>query len=716
MCRSSALALALFIAACLHVSLASQEVLVSVQTGSQEDMDRLTSAVDQNAHSGASRVTLGAIEATMSRVVTVDNPYLTTAPKSIPTLQLINSVAFDSDLQHWTFVYKTMQRDASSSLNDYRRTVYFTLTSGAEATTGDTRNPCLVAGVDDAACLAQVALNYLTAKGPAPSAVTDNIVQDGTCSPSNYVGCSITITLDDEPLSAVQTMTVVIPHQLIRNTLAVKSEVVSPLYGTQTQYTFGIGMLFLTDGNNMVVFDSFDILENSHEQLAISKRNSYSVAQHVSFWTQLAYEDARVRVATIEYILDNGQTLLAIDASLNNRVVNATDCAIMQALVDKLDTPSCIAPRPLCTVSTYVSGSGASQQTWASYILPLPPWHKEQTFKINTLLTTNDTITNTRILSTLNFETQMTPTPSCRPSKPVSFTPTEYVVAELFRGHALSAEIVQGSFTVYNETSLSITEALMTVVIRPKDTDSAVAYFTTYSDEKIGLDDVYMSHALDETVLPDPVSNTITGLSGGHTQLALDPALLAACPAEDAAVYSDSNLECVTTHDWTYDGTSQHATLRPISAHSSPACPECALFVREAGVDVEGDKRWLQDNIFGSSDPNIVDAFIAQVSTLAPAATRPHARTYWISPLYQWPNRAPMGLEDRTVVSLAWSISKSGVQSRRLLQKPTLTGISTSFHATRNVSRTHKLVHRVTREHKPDLSLLAKTLRRKQRA
>lgn len=677
---------------------AAEKVLVSVQSASQRDMDLLTAGLDAHAHSGASRVTLGAIEATMSRVVDVDDPYLRTVPTALPTLQLLHDVAFDSDAQHWTFVYKTMQRDASQSLNSFRRVLYFSKTGTGAPVSGDTRNPCLVAGVDDTACLADVATDYVVATGQTPSADQDYVEQDGSCA-NVFPGCSITASLEDTDLSAVQTLTVVVPHQVVRDTLATRSEVTSPLYGVQTQFTLGVGMLFVTEGNNMVIFDSFDILENSHEQLAISKRNSYAVARHVSFWTQLAHEDHHVRVATIEYLLDPGQDLLQIDAALNGRRVNATDCALMQARIDALSDPACISPIPLCQPSTYTSGSGTARQTWATFVLPLPPWHSSSTFEVNTLLTTNDTVTATRILSTLNFETQMTPVPSCKPAKPVAFSPTEYVVAELFRGHALAAEVIQGPFTVSNSTAPSITEALLTVVVRPKDTDAAVAYFATYTDEKIGLDDLYMSHALDQTVLPDPVANTITGLTGGHTQLTVDPALLQACPMEDAAVYSDAALECVTTHDWAYASDTQAAAARPVSAHVNPSCPDCHFFVREAGVDVAGDKRWLQDNIFGSSDPGIVDAFVAQVAELAPAATRPHARTYWVSPLYAWPNRAPMGLEDRTVVSLAWSISKAGVQTRRLLGLPPV--LSKHFLPPVAVTR---------RRHDPRLRVLKKKL------
>lgn len=647
-----------------------EEVLVSVQSASQQDMDRLTGLVDQEAHSGTSRVTLGAIEATMSRVVNVEDPFLRTVSRNMPTLQLLDAVSFDSQEQKWTFRYKTARADASGELNDYNRILYFSRSTAPAPAAGDTRNPCVQANADDAQCLALMLSEYVLATGTS-SPTEEHIEQTGACSPTVYEGCSIVSALDTEDTSAMQTLTVTIPHSLVRDLLSTRSETTSPLYGVQSQYTFGIGMLFLTAGNNLVIFDSYDILENSMEQIAISKRNSYAVARHVSFWMQKAYTDPTVRVATVEYLLDPGQRLTRIDAALNGRPINATDCAAMQAKIDALADPACMASIPLCQPSLYTTDNNGVEQVWATYVLPLPPWHTLSVFQVNTLLASNDTLTDTRVLSTLNFESQMNPITSCQPTKPVVFSPTEYVVAELFRGHALASEVLQGSFTVQNSTSPSMTEALMTVIIRPKDTDAAVGYFDSFTDETIGLDDVYMSHALVEAELPvGALDNRISGLPGGHTQLALDPTLLQACPMESEQTYSNADQTCVSTHDWTYDGAAQTPVAREVSSVESVFCPECRFFVRRVGDDAETDKKWLRDNIFGSGNADVVEAYYAQVALLAPARTRAHARIYWMSPLYAWPNRAPMGLEDRTIVSLAWSISKAGVQTRRLLELP----------------------------------------------
>ena len=105
----------------------SETVLVSIQSQSQDDMDKLTAKVDeQAAGNGAQRVTLGTIEATMSRVVDVESPYLVTVPQSVPTLSLLGDIAFDSVQQTWKMTYETMRVDPSAQINDYSRVLYFT--------------------------------------------------------------------------------------------------------------------------------------------------------------------------------------------------------------------------------------------------------------------------------------------------------------------------------------------------------------------------------------------------------------------------------------------------------------------------------------------------------------------------------------------------------------------------------------------------------------
>ena len=74
---------------------AAQGTLVTVQSQTQEDMDALTAAVNLASaadYSGAARVTLGTIKATMSRVVDIESEFLATVPQSVPTLRLLHAI------------------------------------------------------------------------------------------------------------------------------------------------------------------------------------------------------------------------------------------------------------------------------------------------------------------------------------------------------------------------------------------------------------------------------------------------------------------------------------------------------------------------------------------------------------------------------------------------------------------------------------------------
>lgn len=640
-----------------------ESVLVSIQSQTQEDMDAMTAKIDEQAQGyGPARLTLGAIEATMSRVVDVEDPYLVTVPQSVPTLTLLDDVSFDPQLQLWKMRYETMRVDPSAQINDYKRVLYFTKKN--EFVVGDTRNPCLTAGANDVDCLVELGASYAVLGDEVPEPSRDYLTYDGGVTATCSDVCLITSTLTDEPLSAKQILEITIPHSVVRGNLAIRTEENSPETGVRTQYSFGVGIVFVSSGNNMIIFDSFDVIENSHDQMAISKLNSYAVAKHVSFYTEVAYNDPFLRIATVEYLLDKGQRLDLISASLGGRPLNETDCALMQARIDSLADSQCITPHKLCMPIIYSTGSGATLQTWASYVLPLPQWHTSPVFKINTLLTTHDNVTDTKILSTLNFETRSPPQPACENAFPVAFNPMQYVVAELFRGHELKVEQIQGQFSIKNETAFSMAESLMTVVLRPADTDSAIAYFERYTDESIALDQLYMSHAIEATVLPDHVLNEAIGVENGRSEITLDPVLQGACPAESVALYTSLNMECVTTHDWGLTG----AIARPVSTNPSAQCSDCHFFVREVGQDVNGDLTWLRSNIFGSSDPGVTEAFYTQVRGLVPSSPRNlniHSKTYWVWPLYHWPGRAPVGLKDKTIVSLSWSIVKT--HTRRLL-------------------------------------------------
>ena len=80
-----------------------------------------------------------------------------------------------------------------------------------------------------------------------------------------------------------------------------------------------------------------------------------------------------------------------------------------------------------------------------------------------------------------------------------------------------------------------------------------------------------------------------------------------------------------------------------------------------SGAAADADLAWLRDNIFGSSDEAVSQAFrdlvLALPFTGAAAARKQYSAVYWIWPVFTWPNTPPINLVDKTVVSLAWSIA-----------------------------------------------------------
>ena len=634
----------------------ADSVLVTVQTKSQAEMDTLTAAVDADAQNGEgpTRTTLGVIEATASRVVDVASPYLQTVPRSVPTLAMLNQVHYDLEANTWTFTYESMRIDPNDPLNQFKRVLYLTKrTTDSDPlwAIGDSGNTCLLTTTTDAQCLEQLGTDYTVPQ--ALVADNDYLVFDET----NGV---VSVVTDIEN-SLLQTVQITIPHARIREyvenvePLAYTQEIAHPTEGLRKQYVFGIGMLFYGSGSKQIIFDQFHLIENSREQVAISRETTYAVAQHVSFWTQRVKHDPATRVVLVEYLLDVGHTLNSINASINGQqVLLDTDCTDMQARIDALDNSACLTQYPLCEPQTYVTTTDGQVQTWASYVLPLPDWASSP-FRINTLLNTT-TPDGRTILSTLNFETSHEPRDVCANAVAQEFSPSDHVSATVYRGQALVPTVIEGYFTVDNSSAIGMPDALMTLVLKPRDA-AAVAYFTEFESEYINLDEVYMSHALDESLLPVEVSNSMIGAAGGRAELALDADLLAACPLETSPAYDpspDSVNTCVTTKDWAMDG--QQA--RSYTPHM--------YFVRRV-TGSQADQDWLQGNIFADDTASAHTFLTATVELIA--YEQGFAQAYWIWPIFQWPGASPIGLKDTTLVSFAWSVSASPPPAslRRLL-------------------------------------------------
>ena len=141
-------------------------------------------------------MTLGTIEVTMSRVVDVDSKYLVTVAQSVATLWLLSNIAFNSSSQTWLFEYEMMNRDDTSDLNQYKRTLYLKKNGNVHA--------------DDHGALSESKDNLLFATG------------------------SIRCTMTSHSLSLVQTLRVSIPHTTVKQLLAREGVRTSSAFGKQT--------------------------------------------------------------------------------------------------------------------------------------------------------------------------------------------------------------------------------------------------------------------------------------------------------------------------------------------------------------------------------------------------------------------------------------------------------------------------------------------------
>jgi hypothetical protein len=211
---------------------------------------------------------------------------------------------------------------------------------------------------------------------------------------------------------------------------------------------------------------------------------------------------------------------------------------------------------------------------------------------------------------------------------------------------------------------MGIPEALLTLVLHPRDSVASREFFEHFSHETLRLDEVLMSHALSGVELPQMLQNSIVGVSGGRSTIHLDPTLSTLCPAEETGTqfaYEDGfgatpPAQCVTTLDWQLT----HKT-RPLSTPGN-------YFVFDVDTGEEAAVEWLTSNVVGETQESVARDIYNRTCGLKPTALADRSRVYWILPIYYWPDQSPIGLKDRTIISISWSIGATS--SRRLLSLP----------------------------------------------
>lgn len=667
----------------------ANDVVVSVQSQDVESMLGVTATiVNSTSHI---RMTLGAIEATMARVVDENDAYLQSAVLAQPTLNLLNDIVFDASAQKWQFTFETMDTsEFPGDVNKYKRLLYLSR-SDSESLEGDTSNPCLDKETSNADCVNLLKSKYITAA--SANADSDVLHFDANL--------GISVVVQTRPGSLLQTLNVSIPHSTLRNMLAYKKDVSHPTDGMRIQWSFGFGMLFLnadTAQSNVVIFHKMTILEQNNDLLQISQSTSYSVAQHVSFWTSRAAIDPTIYIATVEFLLAPNQQIVSLDATLNDVSISEALCSDMQHKVLLLNDTQCLTKYKLCDIITYVS---ADSQVWATTVLPVPTSQVDVVSKtLNILLKTTDTSTtpHRNVVSTLNFASRQAPQESCADATIQVFDVKDYTEMKVFRGQSLepvsaSDVFVSDSQLVNISSAPSMIMSLILILVQPKQNTQSTLYFNTFASEKILLDQVYMSHSLNAITLDTSFDNHAHVTSEGRSTLQLDPELINRCPMETdpSFVFQPDTFTCVTTHDWELD---YNNNMRPLSSPNRP-------FVFHIQDNVALNKEWLQNWVLGFSDESsrLADELITATLSLIPE----HGNAYWVHPLYAWPDRSPIGLKDNTLLSVSWSVTSPTVRRRHLLSSDSV------IFAKKNINQKNTAKKTTVRKKIPTIDRIFKT-------
>ena len=326
---------------------AQTSVVVTVPTQGLAEMQALTQHIDALAtelteHANHTRVLLGAIEATMSRVVDSDSLSVVTKPVAVPTMSLLEGVAFDTERRVWSMRYRTTQMDPRQDLNRFTRILY--LSKDGNMQRGDPDNPCLEAGVVGTACLTLFEQRYFS---PPVAALNGESILAGDRLKWTSSIVNVTVLTDDTSL--VQTLLIEIPHAEMRRHLAREEVHQSALWGEQKQYVFGIGMLFLAAeaGKHVVISDVFSIIENSAQKLTVSALDAYSVATFAEFYSSVVAAH-NFRTISITYVLQAGETLVDIDVAMRS----ARRGAVPPGPWARIDTHACSAAQVVLEANT----------------------------------------------------------------------------------------------------------------------------------------------------------------------------------------------------------------------------------------------------------------------------------------------------------------------------------------------------------------------------
>lgn len=589
----------------------------------QVDASTYDDAVAIEGEVGAVNYAFGHIEATTTQILDYDQllPFTVDIPPMFTQTDDVQWIPAENMIQ---ITYKSVAGSGSGA-SAYKRILYLQK-NGQTLQTGDSANGCLTAATP------QECWNALSAYELSSDA--DSVIEDpvhSTEAPTrDYIihdgdqGVVVDSTTEDGV--SEETLTIKIPLGHItgdvtgqtvygeRRTITTTNA--AGLDDTVTYYDIGVGMLFWPDGvalSKSILFDRFQLVEDSAQNWQVEKNNQYTLARHVNLQylqreADLELQNNENRIVAMQFVLQSGHTIAGIDVAIQHatgyRTILTSDCDHLKSELASLGGQSCLTTLPICESQVSVitldnpdpdtaAEMPTISQSVVSHIVPVPPWFDAVAMSNELALSVSlrtcesqpkddgtgeiECIPASRpLLSMLNFAVNTEPTKTCRNAVTQTFSPIDHVVLDVF-GKKMGDELTllescEGSAACNVQplfmdgagseiATYSNIQALLLVSIHPASTEEASLFFEATNDQT-RLDQLYVTHQKSDATFylagADPPTRTID--ANDRVTLTLDATLLQQCPLETDDLVIEG-LDCITTSDYQHSGPQ----VRPVS-------------------------------------------------------------------------------------------------------------------------------------------------------
>ena len=525
-----------------------------------------------------------------------------------PMLHIKTNVEWRAPSNDFLITYESLPSD------DYKRVLYFqAVDAGLDA--GDAGNPCLID--DHAACWAALedTANYIlpVASNTLPTDKTNQPPAD-VIEGNAKTGIEVVVANSGDVADSTQTIsiTVSLASVLSVSGTALGTPGSTTVDGNVIKYhTIGIGMLFwypTGSTSNMIIFDQFNLVEDSVNTWKVETVNQYTLARYASFQmfqTQAAQEKLRdengvfgntERAFELELVVQNG-FMLAPGAGISfsykpegtsefTKILQAHQDALQSAVGSRpcfnpknlnfgVPSPRFVNDQQVITILSAIPDDAS-----VAYNEPgQPAFELSIAMQLCRISSTSpegsrqcDGSAGAKpLLSLLNFDSGAVPTPVCSAAISQEWSTVEfaqmsvYVIDPDTQKLSVSAECstadcdAPAPIQLYESgeggvTSYNLLSSLMLVAIYPKNEARARDYFDV-SNNIAQLDQLYITHKLSSSGADlESITNTPSTNAEGRSTLTLDATLTAGgtdqCHEQiDGFIYTDEK-NCITTHDF----------------------------------------------------------------------------------------------------------------------------------------------------------------------